>query len=138
MRRSARSIILAAAPIAVVFGIRSCVGGIQTVCLAPPPAQDPPKICRWDPLPAGWIAVDFVDDHSDCPTVPGQKLVYTRVILESLHQKTDVCLNMCAGQKLPEMWAPVGEGRDPAICPREPGDTTEGPTYFVIQARADL
>jgi hypothetical protein len=136
--KRARSVVLLTAPFAAVLGIHGCLEGTRSACLAPPPPSNPPRICRWDPVPVGWIAVDFVSDPVACPNAPGQETVYTRVVLDTLHQKADVCLHMCAGQKLPDKWAPVGQGRDPAICPREPGDTREGPTYFVIQAVTDL
>jgi hypothetical protein len=97
-------------------------------------AGDRIKVCRLNnPPPRGYLAVDYVADPVQCPNPSGYHTIYTAMIIEKYEDKpVGARMEICSGQKTPKGWVEIGPSHGIA-CPREPGDTTQGPTRWIIE-----
>jgi hypothetical protein len=85
------------------------------------------------PVPPGYVVTDYFSDVVKYPSLPGQKTVYTGQVIERYTDKSPGSkMNICEGQRPPSGWIVIDRIFDPKICPREPGDQSQGPTYGVI------
>jgi len=98
-------------------------------------ARDTRIGCRLDnPVLEGFVVVNYVTDLERCPNPPGNQTVYTAMIIESYEDKPiGARMDICNGQEVPKGWVAVGPSQGAVACPREPGDSTVGPTRFIIQ-----
>jgi hypothetical protein len=98
-------------------------------------ASDTKIGCRLNnPAPKGYLAVNYVADHDQCPSPSGDQTVYTAMIIEKYEDKpVGARMEICNGQQVPKGWVAVGPSQGKTACPREPGDPTVGPTRFIIQ-----
>jgi len=78
--------------------------------LAPPnlttqPSSGLRQLCRGNRLPAGWIAVDYVEAPKVCPPQSSEAEQYTGAVAvryDTMVEETE--LFACAGQKVPRGW----------------------------------
>jgi len=85
------------------------------------------------PIPPGYIATDYFSDVVKYPGLRGRQTVYTGQVIERYTDKPPRSkMNMCEGQSPPAGWIVIDRIFDPKVCPREPDDQTQGPTYSVI------
>jgi len=108
-------------------------GGAQVI--STPPAPSTQRVCRFGAtIPAGWIVTDYASDFAQCPDPPGYQTVYTVLIIQNYGiMKIGDVLSICVGQAVPAGWTNVGPNTNLTVCPREPGDPTQGPTAYYIK-----
>jgi hypothetical protein len=110
----------------------------QPLVIKVPPPKDAKaaagvRVGRFTATPPGYIVTDYFSDVVKYPIMPGQPSVYTGKVIERYEgQKVGSIMNMCEPQSLPDGWVLLETPVDPKVCPREPSDTTKGPTYRVI------
>lgn len=85
------------------------------------------------PTPAGYIITDYFSDVVKYPSTPGQQSVYTGKVIERYADKpAGSKMNICEGQSQPAGWIVIDRVIDFKVCPREPGDQSQGTNYSVI------
>jgi hypothetical protein len=103
---------------------------------ASPRAQTPDhgetrRVCRNGRKPAGWLAIDYVDDQEACPT--STKKYGTAVLMRYSSYALGRTMEVCADQPFPRTWEMVRTLPDNASCPRQPGSTSTAPTVMEIR-----
>ena len=105
-----------------------------------PTAAPTQTACRLNyVVPTGWAIVNY---KAGCNNPPGYVTVFNEVVIEQYSDQsafpTGSVLSICFGQSwdgkpAPPGWAVSGPNNDPTVCPREPGDPTQGPTATYIK-----
>jgi hypothetical protein len=113
-----------------------CLPGCAPLEPGPDPGPSPKPVtpptptqtaCRLNyVVPTGWIIVNY---KAGCINPPGYITVYNEVVIEQFSvMPIGSVLSICFGQAAPKGWSISGPNNDPTVCPREPGDPTQGPT----------
>jgi hypothetical protein len=106
------------------------------------PKPTPPAtsyVCRWQNVPAGWAIVDYKSNPAACPDPPGYTWVFTQDQIEQYSSQPvgaiiRICTQVWGSSPSPPGWSvTTGPPVSPTVCPREPGDITQGPTAYYIK-----
>lgn len=82
-------------------------------------------------MPPDFLVTDYFSDLSAYPAPRG--IFYNgRLIERHTDKPVGSKMSICEGQSLPSGWVLIDQKNDPKVCPREPGDQTQGHTYMVI------
>ncbi len=84
------------------------------------------QICRSDPRPSGWIAVDYVDGGARCPKSTAsakERATSGAVIARYSNQPVGALMEVCANQQTPRGWQWASSAvQDAERCPGAAGD----------------
>ena len=97
------------------------------------PKKDEQKVGRYTgiPIPPEFIVTNYFSDLVAYPA-PRDAYFNGQVIERYTDKLVGAKMNICEGQSVPSGWKLFDQKNDATICPREPGDKSNGPTYSVI------
>ena len=123
-----------------------CLPGCSPLEPGPDPGPIPKPVTPTAPIqtacrlnyvvPTGWVIVNY---QSGCINPPGYVTVYNKVVIEQFSalpvgSVVSICFGQSwNGQAAPPGWTVSGPNNDLTVCPREPGDPTQGPTATYIK-----
>ena len=91
------------------------------------------RICRTQPMRAGWIATSYLRGTDNCPESTDPENPYTVAVIERYsHLPVGATLVVCADQRIPRQWARESNRDVRATC--EGANVGEGaPTVMMIR-----
>lgn len=104
----------------------------------PKSGPDSLRVKRTSTTPDGFLVTDYFADFVKYTSPRGGAKLYNGKVIEHYDtKKKGETMKMCEGQAVPEDFVVVDVPNDPSVCPREPGDTSSGPTYKLILRMRD-